>query len=236
MVEGLKGLVELARIDTEIATRVSRKDALPAKRRKCEERRRTSADRIVTARAATESVELAQRQHEARARDQQALLEKLEGQQHQVKSNEAYTTLLHEMEVAKDAISEAETAVLESMEILDQGQADIASAERVHAEEVAATEAEETDLDASERALDAELEAYRSERAALSQTIDRATLTLYERVARRRIPAIAVVTNETCTGCSVGIPPQNYLEVRTAESLISCGQCNRILIHQVHLD
>jgi len=235
MVEGLRGLVELARIDTEIAARTEQKNALPARRDACARRRSITQARVETARGAIEAIVLTQRQQEAQAKDQQALLERLEGQQHQVKSNEAYTALLHEMEAAKAAMSEAETAVLEAMESLDEGKAAVAAAEGEYVSELAATETEERALDALEGEIDEQLKTFASERTAAATRIDAKILRMYERVASRRSPAIAVVTGETCSGCRVGIPPQNYLEVRSAERLISCGQCNRILIHQAHL-
>jgi predicted nucleic acid-binding Zn-ribbon protein len=235
MVEGLRGLVELARIDAEIAARVEQRDALPARRAALVRRRAVTQARVEAARGAIAAIELTQRQQEAQARDQQALLEKLEGQQHQVKSNEAYTALLHEMEAARAAMSEAETAVLEAMESLDEGKAAVAAAESEHASEVAATESEKAALDALESELAEKTVSFESQRSLAASTVPAKMLKLYEQVSRRRSPAIAVVSGETCTGCRVGIPPQNYIEVRSAEALVTCGQCNRILIHQVHL-
>ena len=80
------------------------------------QQRGASETRLVDAREELTQAEAAQRKSEAAAQDQEALLKKLQGQQFQVKTNDAYTALLHEMERAQAAISEAETHVLEAME------------------------------------------------------------------------------------------------------------------------
>ena len=60
----------------------------------------------------------------------------------------------------------------------------------------------------------------------------RVDIELYvERVAKSRRPALALVSNETCEGCRVGIPAQNYIEILKGEQLIVCGNCRRILLH-----
>ena len=69
----------------------------------------------------------------------------------------------------------------------------------------------------------------------LTGSLDGNVLRKYERVAARRSPAVAVVSGELCLGCRVGIPPQSYIEVQRGEDIISCGNCQRILIHQDHL-
>ena len=62
------------------------------------------------------AAEQEQRRHEAAVADREALVKKLEGQQFQVKSNDAYKALLHEIDQARAGISEAETRILEAME------------------------------------------------------------------------------------------------------------------------
>jgi predicted nucleic acid-binding Zn-ribbon protein len=235
MVEGLRGLFELARVDSEIAARVEQQAALPSKRDACSASRALALAKAESLKGDVEAMERTQRQHEASASDQQAVLKKLEGNQHQVKSNEVYTALLQEMEAAKTAMSEAETAVLEDMELLDQRKGQVAAAERDHAAEVESTAREEASIDDLERNVEAQLASFEAERERIGSSIDAKMLATYERVARRRSPAIAVVTGESCSGCRVGIPSQNYNEIRSAQALLTCGQCNRILIHKVHL-
>jgi predicted nucleic acid-binding Zn-ribbon protein len=169
------------------------------------------------------------------AEDQQAILSKLESQQHQVKSNEAYTALLSEMEQAKEAISEAETHVLEAMDGIEAARTTLAAAEERVARSLREIEAEEQACDAQESELAERVRNLEAERTGLLGGLERELAARYDKVAGRRIPAVVVVVRETCEGCRVGIPPQSFIEILKGKSLVACGTCQRLLIHQDHV-
>jgi predicted nucleic acid-binding Zn-ribbon protein len=231
VLESLQHLLELQRLDSEITSREEELAALPGKRKQFEESRATVAAKLAQARETLQSGEIDQRQAEATLQDQETLLQRLEGQQFQVKDNTAYTALLHEMEHAKEVISDCETRILEGM--------DAAEAAR---EALAAAEVDDRDtrerLDAQERAADNREEQLRSELAELGAQrdqvgpkLDAKILAVYEKIAARRRPALALVSDEMCQGCRVGIPAQNYIEILKGERIITCGNCHRILLH-----
>ena len=70
----------------------------------------------------------------------------------------------------------------------------------------------------------------------VGKKVDSQILVRYEKLAARNSPAVVVVSGESCTGCRVGISPQSYIEILRGETLVSCGQCRRILIHSDHLE
>jgi len=235
LIEAFQGLVELSQVDTELAAHERERAEIPAKRAACaEERARIEAQREA-ARAAIGEAELVQRQSESLARDKQALLQKLESQQHQVKSNAAYTVLLHEMEQAREAISDAETKILEAMEVIEQSRASAASLDREAAGISARLEERERALDERESAAAGEIARLRARREDVARKLDAVILARYERIAGRRSPAVAVVSREICLGCRVDIPPQRYIEILKGEEVITCEYCHRILIHQDQL-
>ena len=53
----------------------------------------------------------------------------------------------------------------------------------------------------------------------------------YQKILNRRRPALVMVTGEMCTGCRVGIPAQDFIDILKSEQLITCGNCQRILFH-----
>jgi len=172
-----------------------------------------------------------QRQAESALQDQEALLRKLEGQQFQVKDNTAYTALLSEMEHAKGAISTGETDILEGMEASEAANEALARAETGDRDASARQTSELRDLGTREEKLQGELAELNIERDAVGPKLDKTILAAYEKVAKRKSPALAMVRDETCEGCRVGIPAQNYIEILKAERIIICGNCNRILLH-----
>lgn len=231
MLEGLDHLLELQRLDAEIARREETLAALPGERKRLEEAREAAATRLSAAHEARQAAETGQRQAEAALQDQEALLKRLESQQFQVKDNTAYTALLSEMEHANEAISQCETRILEGMEQAEACRAVETDAEAEDRDTRARVESEEKALTKREEALQSELEQLRSQRDQVGPKLDPKTLSLYERVASRRRPALALVSGDMCEGCRVGIPAQNTIEIMKGERLITCGNCQRILVH-----
>lgn len=232
MLEGLQSLVDLSQVDVQLADRERERAAIPAKREACAEQRAQAEARLEAAREAVEQAELAQRRSEGEVREHEALLAKLEGQQHQVKTNEAYTALLHEMEQARRAISDAETRILEAMEAIEQANRELASGDRDVAGLRERLERRERSLDEREEWLQKEISELGQRRDGLARDLDAKLLERYQRIAARRSPAVAVVSQEVCAGCQVDIPPQSYIEILRGEALITCEHCHRILIHQ----
>ena len=51
----------------------------------------------------------------------------------------------------------------------------------------------------------------------------------------RHLPVVVTIRKEMCEGCRVGIPPQSYIELLRGESMVSCVNCQRILVHEERL-
>jgi predicted nucleic acid-binding Zn-ribbon protein len=231
LIEGLRHLLDLQHLDDELIAAEEEHAAVPVRREGMAEARRAGEERLAGLRQALEDAELAQRRAEQELQDQEALLRKLEGQQFQVKTNEAYTALLHEMDAARQAISDCETRILESMETIEVAKGALGSGERGVREEVGRLEAEERALGAREQQLEAELSELRARRAELCGLVPRDLLERYERIAARRRPVVVLVKKELCEGCRVDIPPQDYIEILRGERIVACGRCQRILVH-----
>jgi hypothetical protein len=230
MVQGIQALVDLSRIDAQIAELEEERTGLPAARDALAKERERGRSAVDAAEASLQEAEQEQRRHEAVLADKEALVAKLEGQQFQVKTNDAYTALLHEIEAARGAISEAETRILEAMEAIEAARAGL---ERARSGAQAAEQrvaGEERALDDREKSLAQSLGNLQRARAAAAEGLDAALTARYEKIATRRRPAVAVARNETCMGCRVSLPPQLLLEMRKGETLITCGNCQRILV------
>jgi predicted nucleic acid-binding Zn-ribbon protein len=232
MLEGIQHLLELQRLDGEITRRQEILAGFPDKRRQHAASVAETTARLEAARVDLTTAEMGQRNAESVLQDQEALHLKLEGQQFQVKDNTAYTALLAEMEHAKSAISECETKILIEMEKIETSSNLVAASESTAAETQGQVDAGLRELDEREKKLSGELEALASDRALVGPRLEREILSAYERVAKSRHPALALASKETCEGCRVGIPAQNYIEVLKGERLIICENCRRILLHR----
>jgi predicted nucleic acid-binding Zn-ribbon protein len=231
LIEGLRRLIDLQRLDEELAAAEEESARIPEQREVLAERRAAAEQERELAGQLLAGVEGVQRSAETAVQDKQALLQKLEGQQFQVKSNEAYTALLHEMEQAKEAISLGETRILEAMEEIDTARERVAEAERQAEATANAVSEQQRALDEREKELAGRIGELRAARDAASGEVEPELLAHYVRIGRRRRPVLARVREETCLGCRVKIPPQTQIELLRCEELITCSSCHRILIH-----
>lgn len=80
----------------------------------------------------------------------------------------------------------------------------------------------------------AELEADRAKvldgRDGVAVKIPARVLKRYERLLEGRGIAVAVVSSNGCTHCRMALPAQKYIELQRGEDLLSCPQCNTMMI------
>ncbi|HXV36169.1 MAG TPA: C4-type zinc ribbon domain-containing protein [Myxococcota bacterium] len=231
MLEGLTQLLELQRLDDQLAAILTEQNSLPGLRERIAADLAGCDAQLAAAKQMLQDAEIALRRAEAALQDQESLLHRLEGQQFQVKSNDAYTALLREMDGARLAISSCETQILEQMEAIEQARGRSSDAEKGVAEARARLGAERRAIDAREPELASEIARLQALRAQLGPQVGRELLGHYERIAHRRRPAVVLVDEERCGGCRVGIPPQRFIEILRCETVVICGNCSRILIH-----
>ncbi len=230
MLEGLKKLVDLQRLDGERAAFEEEFSAIPGRRTGLVETLSRCEERLENAREQLKGSELEQRRVEQALQEQEALLQRLEGQQNQVKSNSAYTALLHEMEVARQAISGCETGILEGMETVENARESLVAEESEVVAERKRAEVTGKTLDEREGHLSVEIARLSEAREQVCNGLEAALLDRYQKILARRQPALVLVTGEMCSGCRVGIPAQDFIEVLRSEAIITCMSCGRILL------
>jgi uncharacterized protein len=159
---------------------------------------------------------------------------KYRDQSYEVKTNEAFKALQHEIAHAEAEIASAEDRLLERMVAGEEYDRAIKAAETElkSAESVAATERRE--LESQRASLESQLASAEAERGKIVPEIPESLLREYDRIGRRHHGiALAKVVGETCQACGVRIRPHVYQELRRAEGdqIFSCETCNRILYY-----
>jgi len=232
MRESLRKLVALQQVDDDLARVRTELEALPKRRAAAEAEREAAEAALAEARGSLAAAERRVRELEAQVEDTEAHKQRLEGQSAMAKSNLAYTALMSEIAHAKERIEQLEAQEYEAIEAVDTARESLAAREKA-ARAVGARVREEL---ARLEALGAEL-AKESERLELGRDeaasrLDPELYARYEKVAERRRPAVALISGEICSGCRVGIPPQSIVNMLSGQSIVACGSCKRILVHE----
>ncbi|MGH7610644.1 MAG: zinc ribbon domain-containing protein [Candidatus Dormibacteria bacterium] len=135
----------------------------------------------------------------------------------------------HELQTLKERISQMEDRELAEMESQERLQADLRQVDGQLEERRALVEAQRERDQARGEGLSAELETVVARREDIAGSIPASALRLYERTAARRQPAVARVVASKCTGCRLPLPHRTLEELRR-DQLVSCENCERILL------
>ena len=228
----LKTVIELQQVDLKIVELTGQIDSLPAQIQTLQ----SQLDNFIhTHEERKKRLAANQRERKELEGETKAIQEKItkhKDQLYQVKTNEQYRAMLHEIEGEEGNIRKIEDEILEKMiEAEDLQKLVQEAAARLEGEK--ARVADEIKRLESERQADLEergrLQLRRQElQSALSEPV----LNLYERIRGvRRGVALAEARDGLCTACHVRLRPQVYNEVQPNESVLTCDNCDRILYY-----
>jgi predicted nucleic acid-binding Zn-ribbon protein len=151
-------------------------------------------------------------------------------QQFEVKTNDGYRTLLHEIETAGTAIRSLEDSELERMETAEQFKAVMTRARQEVDDDRIRVERECAEMDQRAEALRQELAGIEADRQSRIGDVEPRLLAKYERLLKHvGDAAIVPVDHGTCGGCHMKLPPQVIHDTRRADAITSCTFCGRML-------
>lgn len=159
-------------------------------------------------------------------------LSKYKTQQAQVRKNDEYQALGHEIETTETAISELEGRELEVMYAIDEAKQRFAAAEAGLKQNIAGYQSRIAVLREREASLQAELAGALSAYETARSPLDEATLRLYDRQAARALPVCVPIRGSKCSGCHLKVSSEVESAARgktTDGKLAACDQCGRLV-------
>ncbi len=228
MLPDIEKLLELQVADKEIRRLQEEVAALPKRVAVIEQKLAGTKAALEKARAAAKSDDANRKKFEANIKDLQGKISKYRDQSLDVKTNEQYKALLHEIQFAEQEIRLNEDRILEVMVNVDAREKEVKAAEAELKAETAEIEKEKEDARRVTAEDQQKLSEWNGKRDGLRQGIAEDVLRQYERVAKFRGTGLAEVREQKCMGCQVMLRPQTYNEVRGGEKVMVCESCSRI--------
>ena len=161
-------------------------------------------------------------------------LAKYRTQQSQVRKNDEYQALGHEIETTEAAIGTLEEDELSVMYAIDEAKKKFAAAEAVLKANISGHEGRIKMLREREQSLSEELKSAQSEVLATREPIGESRLKVYDRIATRNMPAVVAVSAGKCGGCHLKVSSEVESAARgkgadATTPLPTCDQCGRIV-------
>ena len=228
MLPDIEKLLELQTADREIRRLREEVAALPRRVAVIEQKLAGTKAHLEKVRAAAKADDANRKKFEANIKDLQGKISKYRDQSLDVKTNEQYKALLHEIQFAEQEVRLNEDRILEVMVNVDAREKDVKAAEAKLKAETAEIEKEKEEARRVTEEDQKKLVEWNGKRDALRHGIAEDVLRQYERVAKFRGSGLAEVRDQKCMGCQVMLRPQTYNEVRNGEKVMVCESCSRV--------
>jgi len=231
MLPDVQNLIELQNADREISRLKDDIAALPKRVAAIEQKLAGTKAILDKAKTAIKADEAARRKYETAIQDLQQKISKYRDQSLEVKTNEQYKALLHEIQFAEQEIRLNEDKILELMVNAETREKEVKAAEAELKAEAAEIEQEKEEARRRTAEDEKQLAEWNAKRDAARASVNPDLLRQYDRVAKYRGSGLSEARDQKCLACQVMLRPQTYNEVRAATHVVACDSCQRILYH-----
>jgi len=188
---------------------------------------------IETAKAEWQGLETKKKSLELEIHTAEEKVAKYRTQQSQVRKNDEYQALTHEIDTTQAAISGLEEQEIAVMLSIDEAKKRFAAAEAELKKNITGHEARIRTLREHETHLKADLIAAQAASAAARPAVPPSYLRIYDRVAvKPGHPVCVTVNGGRCGGCHLKVPTHIEVMARNGAEIATCDQCGRILYWQ----
>jgi predicted nucleic acid-binding Zn-ribbon protein len=229
MLPEIENLLHLQDADKEIRRLQDEVAELPKRVAVIERKLAGTQAQLDKAQAAVKTDEASRRKYDTTIADLRGKISKYRDQSLDVKTNEQYKALLHEIQFAEKEIAATEDKILELMVNADARDKEVKGAQAELKAEAAEIEKEKTEARLRTAEDEKQLIEWRAKRDQLRAGVNEDLLRHYERVSKFRGSGISEVRDHKCMACQVMLRPQIYNDVRTGQQTVVCDSCQRIL-------
>jgi uncharacterized protein len=225
-------LIELQRVDHQIAALRAELDSFPKRVRDSETKLNGARADVASAKEAQTQVVAERKKFEFEAQQWKDRARKYRDQSSAVKTNEAYKALQHEIANAEAEVAKADDRQLEVMMTAEEVERRVKIAESRLKEAEQAVAAERKEIQAQGTEKKKQLDAATAGHEKIIAPVPEDLRVLYARVAvRHNGTAMAEARDGQCRGCGMRVLPHIIQELRleTNEEVFRCESCGLIL-------
>jgi predicted nucleic acid-binding Zn-ribbon protein len=185
---------------------------------------------IETAKAEWHGLESKKKLLEVEIKSAEEKIAKYKTQQSQVRKNDEYQALTHEIDTAQTGIGTLEEQEIGIMLLIDEAKKRFAAAEAELKNNIAGHEGRIRMLREREQQLQAEVKTAQEAVAAARPEVPEPQLKIYDRIATKPgHPVCVTVNGGRCGGCHLKVPTHIEVQARNGAEIATCDQCGRVV-------
>ncbi|MGB0035758.1 MAG: C4-type zinc ribbon domain-containing protein [Candidatus Acidiferrales bacterium] len=234
MLKVLQNLLELQSVDVRLDEVRARLALLPKKIAEVDARVAAARGEVEKSKAAQLATIKDRKKYELDVEQWKEKVRKYRDQTSQIKTNEAYKALQHEVQMAEEEIAKAEDRLLEQMVSGEEYDRRIKVSEKALKEVEEIARGERSKIEAEKAEAEKVLAQGNAEREKVVAEIPEDMLDHYTRIAKKHNGvSLAEVRDEKCTACGMRVRPHVFQEMRRpgSEEFFHCETCTRILYY-----
>ena len=230
MKESLALLIKLQTVDSELMEIEEQKGDLPAQVERLSDELDELAKGAAAKRVRLEEIEHESNQLQGTLEDTRGQLKKYQEQLLLVATNRAYDALSAEIDGAKKSVDEGEFHALELIEERQRLTDELKSDELLAEQKRVDLDTQKKSLKSTVAANDERSTALSKERNQIQPQIESRYMGAYERIsAAREGRAVVPISRGACGVCFHRIPPQQQVEIKAMDRIVTCDSCGVIL-------
>ncbi len=185
---------------------------------------------IDTAKTEWRELEAKKKTLETEIQSAQGKIAKYRTQQLEVRKNDEYRALTHEIETTEGVIGGYEEAELKVMYAIDEAKKRFNEAESVLKTNIAGHEGKIRTLREREKQAQIDYQAAIAASAEARLIVVEDQLKIYDRLARKPgLPVCVPVSGGRCGGCHLKVPTHIEVLARSGAEIATCDQCGRVV-------
>jgi uncharacterized protein len=232
LIEELKTLSEMQKLDTQLLQHERKRAQAPIRLAELEQELLKTKDKIVREKEIIEELDKERRKKEKELDAEKERIKKVQAKLYEIKTNKEYQAVLKETESAQAANDKTEEEIILVLERIEELRKDYEAATAYIKKREKEVEAEKKELDKEMGSLDSIVAGLKKQRDALLKTLSGEAKARYKTLMEKRSGlAVVNVRNGVCLGCYMNIPPQLFIQVTKNAQLITCPSCNRIFCY-----
>jgi len=226
-IESLLILQDRDRRQTELEARIA---AIPREIADLEGKIAAEKGKLESAKARLRELEVNRKDVDNQVASAEQQIVRYKNQQLQVKKNEEYQALTHEIETTQGKIGQLEEQGIGILLEIDEEKKRVAEIEKDFAAVIGGMEGKISDLRESDKGCRTELaDAKKAVEEARASTDPRALATYDRQKKSVRFPLVAPVMERTCQGCHLKVSGEVETNLADPSKITTCDSCGRIL-------